>query len=89
MKAIEPPAEIVRGAGDSARKKIARDGSVRVLPISSGNDKPFVDEGQESIAHTPRGRFVVYNENSPTCRFHSISARGFAAGQCGKASPFR
>jgi N-acetylmuramoyl-L-alanine amidase len=38
------------------------DGSVRVLPISSGSGKPFVDEGQESIAHTPRGRFVVYDK---------------------------
>ncbi len=35
---------------------------VRVLPISSGSDKPFVDEGQQSIAHTPRGRFVVYDK---------------------------
>jgi hypothetical protein len=37
-------------------------GSVRVLPISSGNGKPFMDEGQESIAHTPRGRFLVYDK---------------------------
>ena len=42
---------------------IARDdGSVRVLPISSGSGKPFIDEGQESIAHTPRGRFLVYDK---------------------------
>src|SRR5229473_2542647 len=32
------------------------DGRVRVLPISSGSGKPFVDEGQTSIAYTPRGR---------------------------------
>jgi N-acetylmuramoyl-L-alanine amidase len=38
------------------------DGRVRVLPISSGSGKAFVDEGQESIAHTPRGRFVVYDK---------------------------
>jgi len=38
------------------------DGGVRVLPISSGNDKPFEDEGQASIAYTPRGRFIVYNK---------------------------
>jgi len=38
------------------------DGGVRVLPISSGSGKPFVDEGQESIAHTPRGRFLVYDK---------------------------
>jgi hypothetical protein len=37
-------------------------GGVRVLPISSGNDKPFVDEGRMSVAHTPRGRFVVYDK---------------------------
>jgi len=38
------------------------DGGVRVLPISSGNDKPFEAEGQTSIAYTPRGRFIVYNK---------------------------
>src|SRR5882672_9803011 len=38
------------------------DGGVRVLPISTGNDKPFVDDGQTSIAHTPRGRFLVYDK---------------------------
>jgi peptidoglycan hydrolase-like protein with peptidoglycan-binding domain len=37
-------------------------GRVRVLPISTGNDKPFVDEGEMSIAHTPRGRFLVYEK---------------------------
>ncbi|MGI8839054.1 MAG: L,D-transpeptidase family protein [Pyrinomonadaceae bacterium] len=35
-------------------------GGVRVLPVSTGNDKPFTDEGQQSISYTPRGRFVVY-----------------------------
>lgn len=35
---------------------------VRVLPISSGNGKPFVNEGQTSIAYTPRGRFLVYEK---------------------------
>jgi lipoprotein-anchoring transpeptidase ErfK/SrfK len=38
------------------------DGKVRVLPISSGSGKPFVDEGQTSIAYTPRGRFIVYDK---------------------------
>jgi peptidoglycan hydrolase-like protein with peptidoglycan-binding domain len=38
------------------------DGRVRALPISSGSGKPFVDEGQNSIAYTPRGRFVVYDK---------------------------
>jgi cell wall hydrolase len=38
------------------------DGSVRVLPVSTGSGKPFEDQGQTSIAHTPRGRFVVYEK---------------------------
>jgi lipoprotein-anchoring transpeptidase ErfK/SrfK len=38
------------------------DGKVRVLPISSGSGKPFIDEGQTSIAYTPRGRFIVYDK---------------------------
>ena len=41
---------------------VNEDGSVRMLPISSGTDKPFVDEGQTSIAYTPRGRFLVYDK---------------------------
>jgi len=39
---------------------IKEDGDVRVLPTSTGNNKAFTDEGQESIAYTPRGRFLVY-----------------------------
>ena len=35
---------------------------LRVLPISSGNDKPFIDEGESSIAYTARGRFLVYDK---------------------------
>lgn len=35
---------------------------VRVLPISSGGGEPFVDDGQTSIAYTPRGRFLVYDK---------------------------
>lgn len=41
---------------------VSEDGGVRVLPISSGNGKPFVDEGETSIAYTPRGRFLVYDK---------------------------
>jgi len=41
---------------------INEEGSVRVLPVSTGSGKPFVDEGQTSIAYTPRGRFIVYNK---------------------------
>jgi peptidoglycan hydrolase-like protein with peptidoglycan-binding domain len=39
---------------------VKEDGSVRVLPVSTGNNATFVDEGQQSIAYTPRGRFLVY-----------------------------
>lgn len=35
---------------------------VRVLPVSTGNDKPFVADGQTSVAYTPRGRFLVYDK---------------------------
>jgi len=37
-------------------------GGVRVLPVSTGTDKPFVYDGQTSIAYTPRGRFLVYEK---------------------------
>jgi N-acetylmuramoyl-L-alanine amidase len=39
---------------------VSDQGDVRVLPVSTGNNKTFVVEGQESIAYTPRGRFLVY-----------------------------
>jgi peptidoglycan hydrolase-like protein with peptidoglycan-binding domain len=38
------------------------DGVVRVLPVSTGSDQAFIEEGQTSIAYTPRGRFVVYDK---------------------------
>jgi hypothetical protein len=38
------------------------DNSVRVIPVSTGNDKGFLSEGQMSVAYTPRGRFVVYDK---------------------------
>ncbi|MEK6283866.1 MAG: L,D-transpeptidase family protein [Acidobacteriota bacterium] len=38
------------------------DGSVRVLPVSTGSGKRFMDDGQMSVAHTPRGRFLVYDK---------------------------
>lgn len=41
---------------------VAEDGAARVLPVSTGNGKEFVYEGQTSIAYTPRGRFVVYEK---------------------------
>jgi len=37
-------------------------GGVCVLPVSTGTNKPFFYEGQESIAYTPRGRFVIYDK---------------------------
>ena len=37
-------------------------GDVKTLPVSTGNDKPFLVDGQTSIAYTPRGRFVVYDK---------------------------
>jgi len=40
------------------------EGGVRVVPVSTGNDKPFMAEGQTSIAYTPRGRFVVYDKEA-------------------------
>jgi len=39
---------------------VSEDGGVRVLPVSTGNNKAFMDEGRESVAYTPRGRFLVY-----------------------------
>ena len=41
---------------------VNEEGRVRVLPASTGTDKPFIDEGQTSIAYTPRGRFLVYDK---------------------------
>jgi L,D-transpeptidase catalytic domain/Putative peptidoglycan binding domain len=38
------------------------DSSVRVLPVSTGSDRPFTYEGQQSIAYTARGRFLVYEK---------------------------
>ena len=37
-------------------------GGVRVFPVSTGNGKQFIDEGQPTIAYTPRGRFIVYEK---------------------------
>jgi N-acetylmuramoyl-L-alanine amidase len=38
------------------------DGSLRVLPVSTGTGKEFFYDGQMSVAYTPRGRFVVYEK---------------------------
>ncbi|MGQ0762632.1 MAG: L,D-transpeptidase family protein [Acidobacteriota bacterium] len=42
---------------------VADNGSVRVLPTSTGNGKTFMDDGQQSISYTPRGRFLVYDKS--------------------------
>ena len=41
---------------------VNNDNSVRVLHASTGSGKPFMDQGQMSVAYTPRGRFVVYDK---------------------------
>ena len=41
---------------------INSEGRVRVLPVSTGSGETFIDEGQPSVAYTPRGRFIVYNK---------------------------
>ncbi len=41
---------------------VSENGAVRVLPVSTGNDNKFMSDGQESVAYTPRGRFVVYDK---------------------------
>jgi cell wall hydrolase len=43
---------------------VNEEGSVRVLPTSTGNNQTFIDDGQESISYTPRGRFLVYDQSS-------------------------
>ncbi|HKO61088.1 MAG TPA: L,D-transpeptidase family protein [Pyrinomonadaceae bacterium] len=41
---------------------VNEDGSVRLLPTSTGSGKEYLDEGETSVAYTPRGRFLVYNK---------------------------
>jgi len=37
---------------------------VRILPVSTGNGKEFIEDGEKSVAYTPRGRFLVYDKTS-------------------------
>lgn len=37
---------------------------VRVLPVSTGTEEPYMLAGVRRIAHTPRGRFTVYRKAS-------------------------
>jgi peptidoglycan hydrolase-like protein with peptidoglycan-binding domain len=39
-------------------------GGVKVLPVSTGSGKRFVEEGEKTIAYTPRGRFIVYDQTA-------------------------
>jgi peptidoglycan hydrolase-like protein with peptidoglycan-binding domain len=39
-------------------------GGVKVLPVSTGSGKPFIEEGETSVAYTPRGRFIVYDKTA-------------------------
>jgi len=41
---------------------VGENGVSRVLPVSTGNGRQFMDLGQMSVAYTPRGRFVVYDK---------------------------
>lgn len=41
---------------------VNEDSNVRVLPTSTGSNKEYLDEGETSVAYTPRGRFLVYNK---------------------------
>src|SRR5688572_25601703 len=34
-------------------------GVLRILPVSTGNEKPYMDHGQIHRAHTPTGKFKV------------------------------
>lgn len=42
---------------------VKADGSVKVLPVSTGSGKPFIEHGEQSVAYTPRGRFLVYEKH--------------------------
>ena len=33
-----------------------------VLPVSSGTDKPYYEQGKRQVAHTPRGSFKIYRQ---------------------------
>ncbi len=41
---------------------VGDDDDVRVLPVSTGSGSTFMEEGQTSMAYTPRGRFLVYHK---------------------------
>ena len=41
---------------------VSAEGDVKALPVSTGTGREFFDDGQTSIAYTPRGRFIVYDK---------------------------
>lgn len=41
---------------------VSAKGDVKVLPVSTGSGKTFADDNQQSIAYTPRGRFIIYDK---------------------------
>ena len=41
---------------------INKQDEVRVFPVSTGSGEEFIDDGQTSVAYTPRGRFIVYDK---------------------------
>ena len=43
---------------------VSEDDKVRVIPVSTGSGQPFLDEGEMSVAYTPRGRFIVYEKHA-------------------------
>jgi peptidoglycan hydrolase-like protein with peptidoglycan-binding domain len=58
------------------------EGRVRVLPVSTGSGKSFIDEGQTSVAYTPRGRFIVYDKKPgwETGKFRSMYYSNYISG---------
>jgi hypothetical protein len=41
---------------------VSDEGGVRILPVSTGTGQEFMQDGERSIAYTPRGRFIVYDK---------------------------
>ena len=63
MLIVEAPERVGSTEERSSHTAHGPHSRIRVLPVSTGSGKPFVEEGQESIAYTPRGRFVVYDKS--------------------------
>jgi hypothetical protein len=65
--AVRPEAKFVLGAAhveiDMTRQVLFltddQDMVVRILPVSTGSEKRYFDEGKWQIAHTPRGAFKI------------------------------